>query len=475
MVRIAPGRKSAAGRDFAIPATAVMLAILSCENAVFADDESQSIIGMRATWAPALVGKAMRGQRTPKGYTTPKVGEPAPGSTQQSRPLTGGVTLGVPKAAVTGPAPTFTLNAGGSSGILTPSTPIYGASTQQGFVLQGGVQENVPKTPQEVENYFVRMKRIITDYNQVAVSILLGSGGLNTDPASIEAARVQTLALVARIRDIVPPEELKMTHATLATAMGDVGDFLATGSQAGLMALPRAMGLIGSLQSSMDRYHSGVMQCINNYHLELSCDPFSGEDAATKQRLNDGIAKFQQQKINDLQNMQQTPSSGGDMIFGSGSGSGMGGSLFGGNDSGGGSAGGLGGLGGLFGGGGGGMPDLGGLLGGSSGDGNQAGGGSGGNGGAAGLGGLGGLLGGGGGGGGGLGAGAGGSSLGGLGGLLGGSGGAGGLDPSALLKQLTGGGGTPTMGGEGGDNGAGGGGMIQQFSEMMKQLNEAGN
>lgn len=451
-------------RNFIVPATALTLAFLS-GSAAFADDETQSIIGMRASWAPALVGKAMRGQRKPTGMMlmTPKVGEPAPG-TSPSRPLTGGVNIGVPKSAVTGPAPTFSLNAGSSSSLFTPSTPTYGASTTKGFVLQGGVQENVPKTPQEVENYFARMKRIITDYNQVAASILLGSGGLNTDPASIEAARVQTLTLVARIRNIVPPAELRETHATLATAMGDVGDFLATGSQAGLMALPRAMGLIGSLQGSMDRYHSGVMQCIDNYHLELSCDPFSGEDGATKQRLNDGIAKFQQQKINELQSTQQSPSGGGDMIFGSGSG--LGGSLFGGNDSGG-SSGGLGGLGSLFGGGGGsgggGMPDLGGLLGG----GGAAGGGAAG----AGMPDLGGLLGGGAGGGAGAGAAGG---LGGLGSLLGGSGGggsggAGSLD--SMIKQFTGGGGA-----DGGQDGnGGGGGMIQQFSDMMKQLNEAGN
>lgn len=429
-------------------ATALTLAFLS-GSAAFADDESQSIIGMRASWAPALVGKAMRGQRKQSGMMlmTPKVGEPAAARTsQQSRPLTGGVNIGVPKSAVTGPAPTFTLNAGDSTSLFTTSTPTYGTSTSKGFVLQGGVQENVPKTPQEVENYFARMKRIITEYNQVAASILLGSGGLNTDPASIEAARVQTLALVARIRNIVPPEELKTTHATLATAMGDVGDFLATGSQAGLMALPRAMGLIGSLQSSMDRYHSGVMQCINNYQLELSCDPFSGEDGATKQRLNDGIAKFQQQKINELQSTQQSPSSGGDMIFGSGSG--LGGSLFGGNDSGG-SSGGLGGLGSLFGGGtgnGGGMPDIGGLLGG---------GGSSGSGAMPDLGGL-------------TGGGGAGAGLGGLGGLIGGSGGAGSLD--SMIRQFTGGAGT-----DGGADGSGGGGMIQQFSDMMKQLNDAGN
>lgn len=447
------------GWRLTVSGTALTLAFLS-GSAALADDESQSIIGMRASWAPALVGKAMRGQRKPTGMMlmTPRVGEPT-AATSQSRPLTGGVSLGVPKAAVTDPAPTFTLNADSSRSLFAPSTPTYGASTSKGFVLQGGVQENVPKTPQEVENYFARMKRIITDYNQVAVSILLGSGGLNTDPASIEAARVQTLTLVARIRNIVPPEELKMTHATLATAMGDVGDFLATGSQAGLMALPRAMGLIGSLQSSMDRYHSGVMQCINNYHLELSCDPFSGEDGATKQRLNDGIAKFQQQKINELQStQQQSPSSGSDMIFGSGSG--LGGSLFGGNDSGGSSAGGLGGLGSLFGGGGGnsggGMPDIGGLLGGG------ANGGGAGGGGAPNLGGL-------------LGGGAGGEAgaaggLGGLGSLLGGSGGGGAGSLDSMIKQFTGGGGAG-----GGQDGNGGGGMIQQFSDMMKQLNDAGN
>lgn len=449
----------------------LLLALLTAANNVSlparADSESESIIGMRATWAPPLMRAAMKGKTSAGSTTRPilsRAGNQTVGSA--ARPLTGGVSIGMPKASVMAPAPTFTLGTSDSiPGALSTMQPTVGKT----LMLQGGVQETVPKTPEEVANYFIKMKRIINQYDQVAVAALLNSsGGLNTDPDSINSARVETLTLVNRIRSIVPPAELKQTHETLATSMAHVGDFMANGTQAGLMALPRALGLISELKTSMDTYHTGVMECINNYHLELSYDPFSGENAETKAQLNAGLSTFQQQKINELQSAPKPqPSFGADMIFGSGGSSfgssGIGsdtpsaglGNLFGsgaGAGAGAGDAGAaLNALGGLLGGSGqGGLGGLGSLLGGKSGAPSQSGGLSsplgsdttddGGS--APGA----------------LQGGTDGNAPAGmpdLGGLLGGTGG-GGADPGALLKGLT--------GGNGGTN------VIEQFGNLMKQL-----
>lgn len=457
--------------------------------AAIADSESESIIGLRATWAPTLMRSAMKGKGAATGskssILSTAIRNSRSNSAGSSKPLVGGVQIGVPKASVTGPAPTFTLGTA-TQDALSPTTASI--SSGRTIMLQGGVQETVPKTPDEVANYFKRMKKIINEYDQVAVSALLNSsGGLNTDPDSIEAARAQTLTLVSRINTTVPPAELKTTHETLAVAMAHVGDFMANGTQAGLLALPRAFSLISELKGAMDSYHNGVLTCINNYHLELSNDPFSSEDAQTAERLNAGLGQFQQQKINDLQrsSQPQQPTYGADMVFGGG-GSSFGsndvgtpsasgpGSLFGSSGGGGDPSAALGALGGLLGGGGNG--GLGSILGGGGGNGSglgsifgggagQSGGGAGlggalgpgGIGGALGPGGLGGMLGG--------NSGSGGGDLGALQGLLGGSGGGNGQapDPAALLKGLTSG------------NGQGNGqGIIEQFGNLMKQLNEDG-
>ncbi|HEY9869879.1 MAG TPA: hypothetical protein V6D08_11990 [Candidatus Obscuribacterales bacterium] len=170
-----------------------------------------------------------------------------------------------------------------------------------GMPLQGSVVMNVPKTPADVTKYLKRMRKIIHDYERVAVDTLLGAGKINIDAASIEASRAQSLDVIQRIRATTPPAQLTVAHNQLADTMAVVGDFLQNpgGAQGGgLSALAQVQPLFARLHGSLDRYHTGVRNCIAYYGLSPDLDPFHGEDEDAKQRLSGAIDDMKGQLAN---------------------------------------------------------------------------------------------------------------------------------------------------------------------------------
>jgi len=177
--------------------------------------------------------------------------------------------------------------------------------------LEGSVVMNVPKTPEDVAAYLMHMRSIIHDYERVAVDTLIGGGGISISPASIEASRGQSLELIRRIRLTTPPAELTVAHNQLADTMAAVGDFLERPGGAaggGLSALTQLQPLLGRLHGSLDRYHSGVSNCIAYYGLSPDLDPFHGEDEDAKQRLTGALQGMTGSLVNPP--ATSTPSAG---------------------------------------------------------------------------------------------------------------------------------------------------------------------
>lgn len=186
-----------------------------------------------------------------------------------------------------------------------------------GMPLQGSVVMNVPKTPADVTKYLKRMRKIIHDYERVAVDTLLGAGKLNIDAASIEVSRAQSLDVIQRIRSTTPPAQLTVAHNQLADTMAVVGDFLQNpgGAQGGgLSALAQIQPLFARLHGSLDRYHTGVRNCIAYYGLSQDLDPFHGEDEDAKQRLSGAIDDMKGQLANPP--TASSPQTGGSGVAG---------------------------------------------------------------------------------------------------------------------------------------------------------------
>lgn len=175
--------------------------------------------------------------------------------------------------------------------------PKQGANIVNGrFVLQGGVEEKVPKTPEDVAKYLEKMKSIMNQYEEVATTTLMGSSGLRTDLASIETAKQHTFNLIKQINATVPPAELKDAHMQLAKTMGNVGEVLGGGIDS-FAGLGKAFSLVSEIHSTMNRYHDGVSNCIAYYKLSPSLDPFGDSPNEAQKRFLDSAAQFTGQKL----------------------------------------------------------------------------------------------------------------------------------------------------------------------------------
>lgn len=198
---------------------------------------------------------------------------------------------------------------------------IYKPGSKGSFVLTGGVEENVPRTPDDVAKYLRRMKVIINQYDRVATSTLMGASGANTDPASMSAAREQTLQFISQIRSTIPPADLKEAHGRLASTMADVSSLL-DGSSSGLVGMGKGLALVSEVHNTMDGYHDGVRRCISSYGLPANLDPFSDEDAGQKARFAGQVEQYKAERTDQLQ--RPAASSGPDLgsLFGGGQSSG---------------------------------------------------------------------------------------------------------------------------------------------------------
>ena len=243
----------------------------------------------------------------------------------------------------------------------TANTTLKGGSFVNGkFVLQGGVEEKAPETPDEITAYLKKMKAIISEFDNSILGMMSG-GMLNQDPSTMENAKASLLSFITRVRTTTPPAQLKAAHGALADSMGTLNGIIDQVQTNPMGALGSIMGFQSQWFASMERYHTGVKNCIAYYHLSPSLDPVEEATADQKNGIMQGMQGMEARKMGELQGAGSSGAGGAGA--GMGGLGGLGGML--GGSSGGGGMGDLGALGGMLGGaggGGGGSPDIGSLM-----------------------------------------------------------------------------------------------------------------
>ncbi|MBX9771970.1 MAG: hypothetical protein K2X29_11390 [Candidatus Obscuribacterales bacterium] len=181
---------------------------------------------------------------------------------------------------------------------LLDTTPVPGsrpASHQVyklGQPLTGGISVDVPRTPETVAKYLARMKKIIQDYNRVALAAL--SRGNSKDPSldSLGEVTGHTVYMIRHIRAIVPPAEMKAEHNDLANTLYYFGQLAENPNSvlgSGLEGFTKLYPMLGRLSATLTNYHRGVNRVIASYKLSPSLDPFGDEDEDAKRRLSGTI------------------------------------------------------------------------------------------------------------------------------------------------------------------------------------------
>lgn len=144
-------------------------------------------------------------------------------------------------------------------------------------VLYGGVVANVPKTPEEVTQYLIKMKAIMREYEQLANSLMtaLMSGGQSAQLA--DSARTEWIRLANKIDSIAPPSEVSASHKQLAASLRRSSQFLT--SIAGVSAdqkqqvLTAMVPVISDLAASATSYQQRVSVVIKQMGLDPALNP----------------------------------------------------------------------------------------------------------------------------------------------------------------------------------------------------------
>jgi hypothetical protein len=250
-------------------------------------------------------------QLTPLKPTKPQPAKPAatPATTPAPTSIWGDED---PWAKSSSPAPSI---------IKTPASPA--PAWDEATV---SVQSAVPKTPEEISDYLRKMRKIIDRYDSTVANTLLGSGGIRSDASSISSGVSETQRLVSDINLTIPPAELKLTHARLASTLNEVNNFISRGAAdpASLMA---ATSLCGKVHSTLEGYHSGVLQVMAKNNISAALDPFAGESQDMINKFAGGMEAFKNNKINELMGGGSGGNGGGAMpdlnsLFGGGGGGG---------------------------------------------------------------------------------------------------------------------------------------------------------
>lgn len=162
--------------------------------------------------------------------------------------------------------------------------------------LKGEVSENVPKTPEEVGKYLLKMRAVLDEYQELVANTLIGSGAsINTE--SVGSARDQFVDMIKTIRSITPPEQLHNRHFQLAFTLAKVETVISNPSAAygnAFVALQQLGPLVNQMQETLNSYHTGVKNCMAYYHLGPEYDPLGGNHAATQSRLGSAFNQMQQ-------------------------------------------------------------------------------------------------------------------------------------------------------------------------------------
>jgi hypothetical protein len=138
---------------------------------------------------------------------------------------------------------------------------------------------------EDIRGYLQTMRDIMKRYTDCVFSVVMANGGAPPGPEAMAKASEQTQLLANQIAAVKAPSEAAAEHKQLATTLATVNKFLANSAGAGPSALPQALGLIGTVQSTLVNYRNVTQNLIHKYGLPQSLDPLLGDqNTSDKQR-----------------------------------------------------------------------------------------------------------------------------------------------------------------------------------------------
>lgn len=161
--------------------------------------------------------------------------------------------------------------------------PVPAQQSSQRVVLQGGVTENVPRTPSEVQTYLINMKQIMGEYEALSQKLMPMMMLGNTNPSVAGTARNEWVRLARKIQTLTPPAELKNAHIALAASLNRSSKFLI--GMAGArpdqkqQILNALIPVVSDLQQSTNTYSTSCSVVIASYGLDPSLNPLGANGA----------------------------------------------------------------------------------------------------------------------------------------------------------------------------------------------------
>lgn len=163
------------------------------------------------------------------------------------------------------------------------STPTRRQIYKLNMPLKGGIEENVPYTPEEVTNYLIKMRAIVQRCRMLAAQGNLDASGLMNVMMNLQSHQQDFLSMTKRIRVTIPPRDLKETHNDLAIALGEITEVMINPQSvlSGGDPTTEIVGRSENLDRALSHYHVAVKDCIAYYRLSDDLDPFRGEAHGT--------------------------------------------------------------------------------------------------------------------------------------------------------------------------------------------------
>lgn len=150
-------------------------------------------------------------------------------------------------------------------------------------ILYGGVQTTVPKTPDEVTAYLIKMKAIMKEYETLSNQLLTVLMSGNVTPNSADSAINEWTRLANKIDSLMPPTELTASHKQLASALRRSSAFLSSSTTLSTeqkqQLLTSMVPVVSDLANSAMAYQKGVSIVINKMGLDPSLNPLGTGDS----------------------------------------------------------------------------------------------------------------------------------------------------------------------------------------------------
>lgn len=172
---------------------------------------------------------------------------------------------------------------------INTSSPVVAQQKKQ-IILSGAVEVNVPRTPDEVTAYLVKMKAIMQEYDQLGNQLMLVVMTGAPSPQAANNARNEWVRLANKIDAIAPPTEINASHKQLAASLRKSSNFLVSIANVGpdqkQQALTAMIPVVSDLMTAATSYQQGVNSVITRMGLDPSLNPLGSQSASSGSNLN---------------------------------------------------------------------------------------------------------------------------------------------------------------------------------------------